>query len=200
MASRYRPRRGFNFALYQDLPMEQVLTDFIVQLKKERKYVTTLKNGLRLMGSLMQRDLSVLDELFPFVREAILASVPKVEPTPSSGDLERMAARAAQLAAQQVVMQMPGLPATTPVAAPLKPSTNTLGKGISFSMPVFEDDDDGDTLVLTKSTKTTNFDNFMASILELDERADREYAENLAAGNIDPRTGRRINAVQPGMD
>lgn len=199
MAGRYRPRRGFQFALYQDLPMEQILTDFIVQLKKERKYVTTLKNGLRLMGSLMQRDLSVLDELFPFVREAILASAQKAEPTPSSGDLERLAERAAQLAAQQVVMQMPSLPATTPVAAPFKPSTGTLGKGINLSMPVFDDDDDdGDTIVLTKSGKTSStFENLMASLFEIDQKAERDYAERLAVGDIDPRSGRSLSA---GMD
>lgn len=179
--------------------MEKVLTDFIVRLKKERKYVTVLRNGLRLMGSLMEKDLSVLDELFPWVRESILASAPKTEPprAPDDDNLERVAARAAILAAQQVVMNMPSLPATTPVAAPLKPSTNTLGKSVQFTAAPSEDDDDGDTLVIkTSEKKPLAFENMLASLGKADDRAARLYEERLAAGLIDPRTGRLREGAQ----
>lgn len=134
MANRYRPRRGFNFLLYQDIDMEQVLTDFILRLKKERKYVTTLKNGLRLMGSLMQKDLSVLDELFPWVRSEIAASVSKKGSGDS--DLERQIAELKQMMLESgATIKAPPAdyplmksPAAAPVATIAKAATADAGQ------------------------------------------------------------------------
>jgi len=178
--ARYRPRRQFKFLLYQDVDMELVLTDFIARLKSERKYVTVIRNGLRLMGSLMQNDLSVLDELFPWVRESILASAPKTPPAPpSNGNLEHIIQSTVQASVQQAFMNMPSLPATTPVAAPLKQS-GTLGAGKVMALPTFDDDED-DTLVLKEAVGTSSFDNFMASMLKADEYAERKAAEKETA-------------------
>lgn len=200
MTRRYRPRRQFKFFLYQDIDMELVLSDFIDRLTKERKFVTVIRNGLRLMGSLMERDLGVLDELFPWVRESILANAPKAAPTPSGGDLEKIISSTVQASVKAAMLEMPGLPATTPVAAPLKQS-GTLGMGKVMALPTFDDDDDGDTIVLKELTnKPSQFQNLLAGMMKLDERADREYEEQLAAGNINPHTGRRIRTVQPVMD
>ena len=195
MTSRYRPRRQFKFLLYQDIDMEVLLTDFIARLKGERQFVTVVKNGLRLMGSLMEKDLSVLYELFPWIEAAILANAPKTPAPPSGGDLEAQIADLKNLILQQ------GRIGETPVGYPvMKPSTGTLGVGKVLALPTFDDDDDGDTLVIREGVKTSSFENLMASFAKADERSDRDYAEQLAAGNIDPRTGRRIQTVQPGLD
>ena len=192
MTARYRPRRGFNFLLYQDIPMEQVLTDFILRLKKEKKYVTVLRNGLRLMGSLMEKDISVLDELFPWIRSEIIASVPPPPAPPQTGNLEQVISSAVQASVQQAFMNMPSLPATTPVAAPLKQS-GTLGKDVQFTAAPSEDDDE-DTIVLKELVnKTSPLENLLAGMMKADERSERLYAERLAAGDIDPRSGRSIS-------
>jgi hypothetical protein len=158
MASRYRPRRGFNFLLYQDIDMEVVLTDFILRLKKERKYVTTLKNGLRLMGSLLQKDLSVLDELFPWVRTEIAASVSKQNPDDS--DLKRQIADLRRLIVEQGSISAP--PPDYPI---MKPAA--LGGLKKMSLPLLDDDDDNqDTLVLKKASGNTT-ENFFASMAKI---------------------------------
>jgi len=193
MTSRYRPRRQFKFLLYQDVDMELILTDFILRLKGERKFATVVKNGLRLMGSLMEKNLSVLLELFPWIEAAILTSAPKPPSAPDSGNLERLIQGAVQSSVQQALMNMPSLPATTPVAAPLKQS-GTLGAGKVMALPTFDDDDD-DTIVIKESAhKPTTFQNLLAGMMQADERSERLYAERLAAGDIDPRTGRSLSA------
>lgn len=118
MAGRYRPRRQFRFLLYQDIATEINLTDYILKLKQAKQFVTTVKNALRLYEALQKRDSSVLVELFPWIAERI--KTPNTPP--DSGDLEWVAERAATLAAQQVALTMPSLPATALVAAPIKPS------------------------------------------------------------------------------
>lgn len=117
MAGRYRPRKQFKFLLYQDIEMEVTLTDFILKLKASRQYVTVIKNGLRLMGSLMEKDLSVLYELFPWIGEAIQASAPT---PPDTSGLEDRLAKRLEASVTQAILNAPGLPATALVAAPIK--------------------------------------------------------------------------------
>jgi hypothetical protein len=68
MARRYRPRKEFKFWLYHDLTEDQRLMEYIAYLRKTRQFAKTLRNGLRLMWSLGEGDLSVLFELFPSLR------------------------------------------------------------------------------------------------------------------------------------
>lgn len=182
--------------------MEQILTDFILRLKGERKFATAIKNGLRLIGSLQEHDLSVLYELFPWIGEAIRGDLPPAPSAPDSGDLERQISAAVQVGVQQAIMNLPAqLPASPMVAAPLKPSAGTLGAGKVMALPTFDDDDDGDTIVIKAGKKTTSYDNLLASMFKADERADKLYEERLAAGEIDPRTGRSISKqVSIGLD
>jgi hypothetical protein len=117
MASRYRPRRQFRFLLYQDIAMELTLTDYILKLKASKQFVTTIKNALRLIGSLQERDLSVLYELFPWIGEAIQASAPT---PPDTSGLEDRLAKRLEASVAQAIMNAPGLPSTPLVAAPIK--------------------------------------------------------------------------------
>ncbi len=131
--AKYRPRRQFKFLLYQDIDMEVVLTDFVTRLKKERKFVTVIKSALRLYGSLQERDLSVLYELFPWIGEAIKADQLKPPPSPpDSGELQQQISAAVAVGVREAMMNMPSLPATIPVAksasAPPKVETKTAPK------------------------------------------------------------------------
>lgn len=92
----------------------------VLELKKKRQFARVVKDGIRLITSLRAGQTDVLFELFPHL-EGQLAS--KSIPPPDSGDLERLVDRAAQQAAERVLLQMPSLPATALVAAPIKPST-----------------------------------------------------------------------------
>jgi hypothetical protein len=114
--ARYRPRRQFKFLLYQDVEMEVILTNFIQQLKTDRQFVTVIKAALRLYGSLKARDLSVLYELFPWIKEAIQADNPPAPAAPDSGNLERLI----NSAIKKAVLELPSLPAGELVAAPRK--------------------------------------------------------------------------------
>lgn len=90
----------------------------VLALKKKRQFARVVKSGIRLITSLQAGSTDVLFELFPHL-EAKIA----IKSTPTdSGDLERLVDRAAQQAAERVLLQMPSLPATALVAAPMKPS------------------------------------------------------------------------------
>lgn len=196
----YIPRKEYRFWLRADREGEAQLMDYIAFLKQSRQFVTYVKRGLRLLGTLSEGDLSYLFELFPQLVERL--NPPPTPAPPDNADLQRLIETSVQSSVTQAIMNMPSLPAGPLVGAPLK-SSGTLGKGVQFTPAPGEDDDDGDTIVLTKSTQTTRptaFENLIAGMLEMDERADRAYAENLATGNVDPRTGRRKQTVQPRLD
>lgn len=68
MARRYRPRKEFKFWLYRDLSEDVRLMDYIKFLRDTRQFAKVLRNGLRLMWTLGEGDLTVLFELFPTLR------------------------------------------------------------------------------------------------------------------------------------
>ena len=69
MADTFRLR--FMFWLDLNKPDENDLAETIGQLKQERSFSRAIRQGLRLWTSLRQRDVSVLLELFPDIREII---------------------------------------------------------------------------------------------------------------------------------
>lgn len=100
-------------------PDELTIGQQVLELKKKRQFARVVKDGIRLITSLRAGQTDVLFELFPHL-EGQLAS--KSSTPPDSGDMERIADRAAQQAAERVLLQMPSLPATALVAVPIKPS------------------------------------------------------------------------------
>lgn len=89
----------------------------VLELKKKRQFARVVKDGIRLITSLRAGQTDVLFELFPHLEGQLVSNTPT---PPDSGDLEKMVTRAATIAAQQVVMHMPSLPATPLVGAPIK--------------------------------------------------------------------------------
>lgn len=201
-------RRRIDFWLDDTRPDDKRVLKRVETLKSKRSFRRMVMDGIMVMSALGKGDITLLLKLHPWIVDRILTTyAPKTEPpsTPSGGDLQRLIETSVQSSVTQAIMNMPSLPATTPVAAPLKPSNNTIGQGVSFTLPLVDDDDETDapTIKLTKIAKPETVDgeptetqsavtNTLAQMfsMEKDDRADRLYEERLAAGLIDPRTGR----------
>jgi hypothetical protein len=88
----------------------------VLDLKRKRQFISTVRAGLRLVTSLRAGDTSVLFELFPHLAETL-----KPAPSaPNSGDLERLIQNTIQASVKQAVLELPSLPAGELVAAPVK--------------------------------------------------------------------------------
>ena len=132
MARRYRPRKRFVFWLYHDLAEDTRLMEYIDYLLKTNQFTKSIRNGLRLMWTLGEGDLSVLFELFPTLRAKL---------APSSDELIEQF--------RQMLQAQP-----LAVAAPLTPALPSMtGKQLAvpqIAMPSFDQDDDQDTIVIRR--------------------------------------------------
>ncbi len=61
-----RERESFQFWLDLKKPEEYILADTIFELKRRRAFVSTVRDGIRLIVSLRQGRVDVLFELFPW--------------------------------------------------------------------------------------------------------------------------------------
>lgn len=156
---RYRPRKQLKFWLYTDLKNEHWLIEVIEYWKSKRQFSDVVKSGLRLMWSLGQGQTDVLFELFPQLETQLAARYAPPTP-PDTGNLERQIADLKRLILEQGSIIVPSN------QMEMK-SGGTLGIGKTLALPTF-DDDDMDTVVLTKATGgTTNAENFMASMANI---------------------------------
>ncbi len=65
-----RRRQMVKFWLEMKHADQQWIADVVAELRKRRQLARTIREGIALVVTLRQGDLSVLDELFPFVRES----------------------------------------------------------------------------------------------------------------------------------
>ena len=65
-----RRRRMVKFWLDVKHADQQWIAEVVEELRKRRQLARTIREGISLVVTLRQGDLSVLDELFPFVRES----------------------------------------------------------------------------------------------------------------------------------
>src|SRR5262245_27642662 len=137
MARRFRPRKEFKFWLYHDLAGDLRLMEYIAYLHKTRQFAKTLRNGLRLMWTLGEGDLSVLLDLFPTLRA-------RFEPDHSA---------LIQEFRTLLESQPPSVPALPPGLEPLA------------ACPLLPLIDDQDTIILKPSTSTDAGNNFLNSLL-----------------------------------
>lgn len=165
MARRFRPRQVFKFWLFKDKPEEYRLVEFINYCKANRKFASVVRDGIRLMWSLGEGDTSVLFELFPGLH-AQLQPVQATPTPPDTGNLERQIADLKRLILEQGAISAP--PPDYPQMKSLSAGVgSTLGVGKKMALPVFNDDDDGDTIVLNKSSKKSNGEMLLGKILGL---------------------------------
>jgi hypothetical protein len=157
MPRKYRPRKEFKFWLYHDRDEDSRLMEFIQYCKATRQFARVVRDGIRLIWSLREGNTDVLFELFPHLERQF------------KPDAEELIEQFRQMLMQQQVA------APVPQPAPLAIADGAAEQGgkkslaaVKVALPLLDDDDDGDTLVLKRKTSGVNGSNLLAGILGLD--------------------------------
>ena len=152
-----RFRLRFTFWLDMHKPDEQELSETIEALKTKKLFAKTIRDGIKLVCSLMDGRLDILFDMYPWVREEF----EKRSAQRTTQALEEQLARLEYLMGQGITLPIDmkaqhnsGGP--RPLAAP------------SFSLPRFEDDDEA-TIILTKSTSNNAALNFINTMKGLQQ-------------------------------
>lgn len=143
-----RFRLKFMFWLDANKSDEYELAETIEALKQERSFARTIRDGIRLIVSLRQRQTDVLFELFPFLESEIA----KPDVVGSSNHLANRLDRIEQL------LESTGQPPTVSGPKPMAVAQVTA--------PTFEDDEEDIELEFKPSTSSnaSSVDNFLSSI------------------------------------
>ena len=162
-AKRFRLRYAFWLNLMDSA--ENSLAERIETLKAERTFAKTIRDGIRLVCDLRAGKLDVLFELFPWVKAEFLTGV-QPQKTAGEVELQRQLERLEKLLTEQQIVG-----SDTPKA--LQPVTVDGPRALSvpkFDLPRFDDDDnEAETLVLSKDTSTDSALNFLNSMLRLQQ-------------------------------
>ena len=107
MANRFRIR--FTFWLDMQKMDEAAIAEIIDQLKQNRSFVATIRDGIRLVADLRAGRTEVLFELFPWIRDTL-------QPAPAEQGLQEQIARleALLLAQGNIPIYSPLATSTTP--------------------------------------------------------------------------------------
>lgn len=156
-----RFRLQYMFWLDMNKPEEHALAETIAELKENKTFSKVVREGIRLMVDLWQGNLVALLTLFPWVEEAFFERFQKQQPELDHALREQLA-RLEYLMGQGIrpTINTGTIQTSSPLAGP-KPLAAP-----SFALPRF-DDDDGDTLIITKNHDTgsaTNFVNMMKDL------------------------------------
>ncbi len=146
------------FWLDADKDDQLLLLETIDELKRQRRFVSVLRDGIRLIVDLRAGRLDVLFELFPLLVE-------RVQPAKSGKgdpDLEGKLDKIMQaIEAQQLPAPPPGYPMMKPVGSP---QALAVGK---VDLPRFDDDEN--TVVIKKSTSNDAGQNFLNAAVGLQQ-------------------------------
>lgn len=148
----YQPRRTRKFQLRENNAQDMHVREILDYAKSQRREVTLIRNAVQLQHSLEQGDISVLLERFPWVVEAIKATV-----SGGGGDLAEIKGMLELVMAQQKQTGYT-MTSTQPPAQPVK-----FG-GVALALPSFDDDDDLPTLALAKNTSVDAGLNFLQQL------------------------------------
>lgn len=133
---RFRPRKEFKFWLYHDIAEDVKLMEYIAYLYASRQFARTIRNGLRLMWTLGQGDLSVLFELFPGIKSSLNSQYRE-----DIDELKRLIKENCNSSAQPI-LDRPAIKTLLPVAV--------------------SEDEDNNMLILNRVTSTDSTHNFLA--------------------------------------
>lgn len=174
-------RYKFCFWLNGDKDDELLVAETVDELKAHRSFSAVVRDGIMIVKELKEGRVDLLLKLYPFVKDAVAAMLPPpVPPTPPPMDIatlmrefERMMdergrgatipdTRESGFPAMSPAYKQPGIGLTAGAGS-------TLGAGRKLSLPVLDDDDDGDTLQVIKHIVTpeeiaANFREGMASL------------------------------------
>ena len=154
MPRKYRPRKEFKFWLYHDRDEDSRLMEFIQYCKSTRQFARVVRDGIRLVWSLREGNMSILFELFPHLERQF---------NPDAEDL------IAQF--RDMLLQHRNVPVQQPVQiesgiGQAEQGGQKLLSAQKIDLPLLDDDDDGDTLVINKVT-TDNAKGFMSGIFDV---------------------------------
>lgn len=146
---------------------ELLLAEIIDELKRKRSFIKTLRDGIRLICDLRQGKVDVLFELFPWVKAEFLAGI---QPQETAGE------RALREHLERIERQLLGGTSgfgTVPNITTSTGNPKSLGGPKPLNVPKFDlpkfDDDDLDTLVVRKDTSTDSTQNFINSLIRLQQ-------------------------------
>ena len=154
---RFRERFSFWLNLVDDNDFE--VAEQISELKRNRSFTKTIRDGIRLICDLRKGRVDVLFQLFPWVKAEFLAGI-QTQETAGEKALRQQLERLEKLLLEQgnTPIPMPQLPASTGPKALDAPR---------FDLPAFDDEDDLETILLQPDTRTDSAANFLNSVLNL---------------------------------
>jgi hypothetical protein len=164
MASR-RFRERFIFWLDLNRNEDFEVADMITDLKQERNFTATVRDGIRLICDLRAGRVGVLLELFPWLK-AELQSASPVEETTSDRAIKEQLDRLEKLMVEQGSVAVDSGSHPTSSNGHREPKAMNVPK---FDAPNFEDGDDLGEIVIRKDTSTQSAQNFINSMMNLQQ-------------------------------
>jgi len=145
---RYTARQTRKFQLRRNHPVDAHVSEILDYSRSKRREVTVIRDGVRLLWALENNDLSVLFEMFPYLKDQFIP-----------GGLNLIEQIRGMLLQAPL---MPPEPERVGQSAGLKAL-----KSPTFALPVFEDDDeDLPTIITTKGTNDAGA-NFLGGLMGL---------------------------------
>ncbi len=144
---RYVPRQTRKFQLRHNNPIDAHVGEILDFSRTQRREVTVIRDGVRLLWALENNDLSVLFELFPHFKNQFVPD------------------------GVSLMEQIQSLFLNSQVLPPASPANQGAGpkslNAPTFALPVFEDDDELPTLVTMKKSSSNIARNFLGGIRDL---------------------------------
>lgn len=147
---RYTPRQTRKFQLRRDHPIDVHVSEILDYSRSKRREVTVIRDGVRLLWALENNDLSVLFEMFPHLKDQFIpGGLNLIE------QIRTMLLQAPQIS-PELELERVGQPAgLKALNAP------------TFTLPVFDDDDELPTIVMTKNASTSGVSNLLGAFSDL---------------------------------
>jgi hypothetical protein len=140
---------------------EYRLMEKVAYWKHTRQFASAMRDGIRLIADLREGRIDVLLELFPWVRSALM----QVEAPATSDALQHQLQRLEQLILQQGMVPV-AMPPRLGDGQPAGPKALDVPR---FDLPIIEDADEDDTVILKRDTSTSSAMNFINSMLNLQQ-------------------------------
>lgn len=153
-ARNFVPRQTRKFQLRLNHPTDSHVGEILDYAKAQRNEVTMIRDGVRLLWALKNDDLNVLFELFPHLERQF------------KPDAEELIEQFRQMLSQQLVAAPVPQPALVAASEPIEQGGKKSLAAVKIALPLLDDDDDGDTIVITKANDG-NSDEAMASLLRI---------------------------------
>ena len=152
----YRIQHKFWLDIERD--SEADLNDLVVDLKRRRSFVSTVRDGIRLIADLRSGNVDVLLELFPWIQSELASGG-------AGGDDDMIDVREQLERLEHALLGQNNGALMAPVASGGGPTSLAVPQ---VAGPVIDDDDDMPVLIVTKSKANGNAsENFLAAAFAL---------------------------------